>query len=154
MKKIKIFLNKLVKIILVFLIFFVINYLSFSIGQYIEMKKIEPIINEIQGRFQSVEIKEKKDILNTIMSVCNEYGIDWKQAVLIAGCESRLNTYFVGLNKDGSYDRGIFALNSRYYSQYGDDCAFNIDCSARVYAKAVLKGRQGDFLCANKLGLK
>lgn len=49
--------------------------------------------------------------------------------VAIAQAESSLNTSAQHTNSDGSLDRGILQINSRYHSEVTDSCAYDAACS-------------------------
>ena len=72
-----------------------------------------------------------------------KYGVDWKDLKQIAVHESGLRASAVGHNKDGSADRGIMQLNSRYDDERGVSNPFdpeqNIMAGAGVWARALKK---------------
>ena len=49
--------------------------------------------------------------------------------VAIAACESGLNSEAVHVNVDGSLDRGILQINSRWHPEVSDACAFDPPCA-------------------------
>lgn len=49
--------------------------------------------------------------------------------VAIAQAESSLNTSAQHTNSDGSIDRGILQINSRYHSEVSDSCAYDATCA-------------------------
>src|SRR5687767_3846680 len=51
--------------------------------------------------------------------------------VAIAQAESGLNTAIQGRNTDGSIDRGILQINSRWHPEVSDGCAYDPACAFR-----------------------
>lgn len=49
--------------------------------------------------------------------------------VAIAQAESGLNTLAQGRNTDGSLDRGILQINSRFHAEVSDSCAYDPGCA-------------------------
>lgn len=143
--------NVIKKIKIVFIII-IAGTLLFELGKYLEQRKMQPQVDVLIETSQKYQRLQDNDILKIIEDICDENEISWKEAVMTAGCESGFNIYFVGVNRNGTYDRGLFALNSEYYKHIDDECAFNPECATRVYAEAVKNGKMGDFLCALKFG--
>lgn len=52
-------------------------------------------------------------------------------AVAVAMAESGGDPRATGHNRDGSIDRGLWQINSRWHKEVTDACAFNPDCAAR-----------------------
>jgi hypothetical protein len=125
---------------------------AYCLGTYLEKDKWVPMVETLQEQATKVQNVKEGDILQIIKDACDDGGIDWKEAVMTAGCESGFDIYFVGVNKNGTYDRGLFALNNVHYKHINDECAFNPECAAKVYVDAVKNGKQSDFLCALKFG--
>jgi len=83
---------------------------------------------EIAGKIESVG--------EIIRRIAIEEKVDPELAYKIAKCESGLNPHARGINKTGSIDRGIFQWNDKYHPEVSDDCAFDVECSARAFCKA------------------
>jgi murein DD-endopeptidase MepM/ murein hydrolase activator NlpD len=59
-------------------------------------------------------------------------GGDVSTAVAVALAESGGNPAAVGVNGDGSRDRGLWQINSRWHPEVSDACAFDPSCNARA----------------------
>jgi murein DD-endopeptidase MepM/ murein hydrolase activator NlpD len=60
--------------------------------------------------------------------------------VAIAQAESGLNTAARGVNSDGSIDRGIVQINSKWHAEYSDACAYEPSCAMRAAYQISNKG--------------
>ena len=72
--------------------------------------------------------KEENEVLSLIKK---EFGEDWKTAYAVAKAESRLKARAVNVNKDGSIDRGIFQINSKWHPEVSKECAFSVACNIK-----------------------
>jgi hypothetical protein len=73
--------------------------------------------------------------------VAKEEGVDPDLAVRVARCENpRLDPKAVNINKDGSRDRGLFQINSKWHPEVTDEQAFDPVFSTRFFCKAVKEG--------------
>jgi hypothetical protein len=61
----------------------------------------------------------------------NKNGLDGDLAVKISWLESRHKLDAVNVNKDGSRDRGVLQINSRWHPEVSDECAYDLDCSVK-----------------------
>lgn len=70
----------------------------------------------------------------------------------LASCESSLVEFQVGINNDGTYDRGVFQWNS-YQPPFEieDECAFNVECATEQTIKAIDLGMLHHWVCASKI---
>ena len=116
-----------------------------------ELGELRTIVAEYQADEQSANYNDSRGVVKTIEDVCNEENFDVDLAIKIAACESYLDEYFIGVNNNGTIDRGIFALNNRYYKDIPNDCAFSAECSARVFIQRVKDGKINDWLCAKRV---
>ena len=128
-------------------------YTSDNIGQAQdeEIGRLNEIVTEYKIKIDKTDYENSRGVISIILDVCEEEGIDPEMALSVAVCESYLNPYVVGVNKSGSIDRGILAINNHFYSQVSDDCAFNVECSVRVFAEEVRAGRLKNWICARTL---
>jgi hypothetical protein len=58
-------------------------------------------------------------------------GLDGDLAVKISWLESKHKLDAVNVNKDGSRDRGVLQINSRWHPEVSDECAFDLSCSVK-----------------------
>ena len=76
-----------------------------------------------------------------------DHGVDWRDLKQLAAQESGLDANAVNRNKNGTVDRGLMQLNSRYDKARGVTDAFdpkqNIEGGAKAWAEA-LKAAKGD----------
>jgi len=89
--------------------------------------------NEIDVPYQ--EINEM-----LIRKVAKEEGVDPDLAVRVAKCESQLDHNAKHINTDGSYDRGLFQINSKFHPEVSDEEAFNPIFAAQFFCKASKNG--------------
>ena len=116
-----------------------------------EIDQLRSIIEEYKAKDGQLSYENNRGVIRTIEDVCEEEGFDIELAVKIAACESYLNPYFVKINKNGSADRGVFAFNSVYYKSVPNECAFNVECSTRVFIQQAKAGRINDWLCYKRV---
>ena len=85
--------------------------------------------------------KEEETMEQIIRWVAKEEGVDPDLAVRAARCEnSRLDPKAVNINKDGSKDRGLYQINSKWHAEITDEQAFDPVFSTRFFCKAVKEG--------------
>jgi hypothetical protein len=157
MKKI---LTTLFRWVIYVVVFSFIIFTAVVLARNYEADKWSSLVDSYREQIPKISNEKKEDI---IKRVCDETGVPWIQCVLVANCESRNDKYFkekviISDKTTGkrivSYDRGIFAINSYHYKQVEDECAFDVECSTRVFAQAVSEGKAGDWLCYRTLGFK
>jgi len=116
-----------------------------------ELEQLRTIVEEYKSKDQQLDYENNRGVIKTIEDVCNEEGFDLELAVKIAACESYINPYFIGLNNNGSIDRGVFALNSEHYGQIPNECAFNVECATRIFVQQAKAGKINDWLCYKRV---
>lgn len=75
-----------------------------------------------------------------IQKIAIEENVDPALAVRVAKAESNLNPNAKNVNTDGSIDRGLFQINSKWHPDVTDAQAYDPEFSARFFAKAVKAG--------------
>jgi hypothetical protein len=75
-----------------------------------------------------------------IRKVAAKEGIDPDLAVRVAKCESNLNEKAKHVNPDGSVDRGLYQINSKYHPEVSDEIAFNPILATEFFCKAFKEG--------------
>ena len=93
----------------------------------------------------SPNLKEKKVIETLIRAVATDEGIDPDLAVKVAECESSLNPEAKNTNSDGSIDRGIFQINTKWHPEVTDAQAFSIVESTKFFCKQFKAGMLSDW---------
>lgn len=64
--------------------------------------------------------------------------------VKLAECESGLDPLIRG---DSGLSRGLFQINSYYWPDVSDECAFNVECSTLWTMEKINEGKQGLWTC-------
>ena len=75
-----------------------------------------------------------------IRTAASKAGIDPNLAVKVAQCESGLNPLAVNINTDGSIDRGLYQINSKYHTEVTEAQAFDPDFSIQFFITAFKAG--------------
>jgi hypothetical protein len=75
-----------------------------------------------------------------IRKIANEESVDPDLAVRVAKYESNLDWKAVSVNPDGSRDRGLFQINSKYHPDVSDEVAFNPITATQFFCKAFKAG--------------
>lgn len=86
-------------------------------------------------------------IKNTIVSVCAKEGVESQLALAVASVESDFIPTAKQRNKDKyqSLDRGLYQLNSYWYSHIPDDVAYDPEGATKVFCRAIKSGRLVDW---------
>lgn len=79
-------------------------------------------------------------VAGIIRYVAKEEGIDPELAVRVAKCESSLSPTAQNTNKDGSVDRGLFQINTKWHPEVSDQEAYDIILATRFFCKAFKAG--------------
>ena len=89
-----------------------------------------------------IKLEPKHETTEEIIArVAKEQGLNPTITLMIADMGSKLNRYAIHINKDGTYDRGVFMYNSYHYRHIPDECAFDPECATKEFATEVKKGR-------------
>lgn len=75
-----------------------------------------------------------------IRRIAKEQQVDPDLAVRVAKCESGLDHKAINVNKEGSVDRGLFQINTKYHPEVTDDEAYNPICATEFFCKAFKAG--------------
>lgn len=68
------------------------------------------------------------------------------QIMDIVKCESGFKN-ITHVNRDGSYDRGYWQLNSFSHSEVSDDCAYNLQCSTKEALRILRERGMREWVC-------
>ena len=116
------------------------------------INRLQKISEQYQQEKSEQAYKKERGTLQTILDVCKEENFNPEIAVKVSACESTLNPYAIHVNRDGSIDRGLLQLNSRYYKRISNECAFSAECSTKVFINEVRAGRAKNWRCYSKVG--
>ncbi len=86
-----------------------------------------------KGKVGTVESRVRK--------VAGSMGVDPDLAISVARCESGLDPQAVGVNKDGSKDRGLFQWNNKWHPEVTNEIAFDVEKATEEFCKAVKQGK-------------
>lgn len=75
-----------------------------------------------------------------IRKIAKEEGVDPDLAVRVAKCESNLDYKAININTDGSRDRGLYQINSKWHPGVSDEDAFNPITATHFFCKAFKNG--------------
>lgn len=93
-----------------------------------------------------VKFPEKETPKETIIRVAESEGLNPTLTLFVADCESKLDPHFIRVNKNGSVDRGTFGINNKAHPEVSNNCAFDVSCSTKFFAKQVRKGKLKEWL--------
>lgn len=97
----------------------------------------------------SAVICPNEDIPNLIKQSAEKYQISEKLLSDLLWCESRHKANAVGINKDGSKDRGVAQWNSRWHPEITDDQAFNPEIAIDKTAEFISRGQIWQWSCSS-----
>ena len=87
-------------------------------------------------------------------AICDpRYKWPCEETIKIVFAESSFNPRAIHKNKDGSLDRGIWQINSRWHPEVSADCAFSIECSTGHAYKLYTHSGWNSWYGARKIGL-
>ena len=70
----------------------------------------------------------------------------------LAKCESTMREFAVNYNiKDKSYDRGVLQINAKWHPEVSDECAFDVECSAKWTDERITNGYLHEWACSRKI---
>ena len=98
------------------------------------------IIGNLMQKTPQTKTAEGQTVEEMIKIIAREEGVDPELTVRVAKAESDLNTKAINTNTDGSRDRGIFQINSKWHPEVTDDQAFNVEFSTKFFCKAFKDG--------------
>lgn len=98
--------------------------ISFAIETRVlsEHKKRKSTIMTVLSANQAMQYAQSAGFSGTALTV----------ATAIMQAESGFNTLAQHVNSDGSVDRGIFQINSRWHSEVSDSCAYDPLCASQA----------------------
>jgi hypothetical protein len=82
--------------------------------------------------------------------ICEKFGKDCERALAIAKCESGFNPESIGVNKNGTVDRGVFQLNTVHH-HITSSCAFDARCNIDTAYELFKKQGWRPWVCAKKV---
>lgn len=103
------------------------------------------------GQVAAVVLPEKLTLRIEIRKyICEVFGKDCEKALSIAYCESRYNPEAVGVNKNGTVDRGVFQLNTVHH-HITSSCAFDARCNIEAAYQLFKKQGWKPWVCSYKV---
>ena len=112
------------------------SYVTAAMGGFSGTAVIQSLVLKKELPFGAVcETIEEK-----IKRIAKEEMVDADLAVRVARCESSLKPNATNTNTDGSIDRGLYQINSKYHPEVSADQAFNEEFAIRFFCKAFKNG--------------
>lgn len=98
------------------------------------------VIENLLAKQKEIVVPVKSITEQIIRKVSKEESVDPDLAVRVAKCESNLECKAVGINNDGSRDRGLYQINDKWHPEVSDEEAFNPILATRFFCKAFKSG--------------
>jgi hypothetical protein len=98
------------------------------------------VIEGLVVKHNKKEEESAPTIEEVIKKIAKEELVDPDLAIKVAECESKLDSKAIHINKDGSMDRGLYQINSKYHPEVSDEQAFNPEYATRFFCKAFKEG--------------
>jgi len=97
---------------------------------------------EVVDKIREKKLPEAKaEMVDEIIKrVAKNEGVDSSLAVRIAKCESGLNPAIQHFNSDGSVDRGLYQINSKWHPEITANIAFDAEKSTQFFCQAFKAG--------------
>ena len=119
----------------------------FALGAYFQTNRQEVKADTCPATKQEAP----EDIVKRL---CEEAGIGWLKCFRIVDYESGWDVHFDNPMKDGSLDRGLWAINSKQNPEVTFECAFDPICSTNYFISEVEAGNAKKWLSIPILGIK
>jgi len=84
--------------------------------------------------------KKEETAQETIERIAKKNKIDVKLALAVAEAESSFNSKAEHKNADGSADRGLYQINSKYHPEVTEEQAYDPEFATEFFCKAVKEG--------------
>jgi len=98
------------------------------------------VIEKLTNKKNGIQNPNDMSIEKLIRYIAEEEEVDPDLAVRVAKCESNLDPKNKSTNPQGSVDRGLFQINSRWHPEVTDSQAFDPIFSTRFFCKAFKAG--------------
>ena len=98
------------------------------------------VIENLLNRGGGVSVPQDGTTESLIRKIAKEECVDPDLVVRVARCESGLNRKAENINTDGSKDRGLFQINSRWHPEVSDEEAFDPIFSTKFFCQAFKNG--------------
>lgn len=112
------------------------NPITAFLAGYAGKSMIENLVATNGGK----QTTSQNTIIETIKKIAVEEGVDPELAVRVAKCESSLTPTAKNTNADGSIDRGLFQINSKWHPEISDADCSDIILSTQFFCRAVKGG--------------
>ena len=110
---------------------------GFSYKEFLQKILEQKIDIKKTAEAEEIRTLSKEEIIDLMKKYGEQYGIDWRLALAVAKCESNLNPKALNINIDGSRDRGLFQINSKYHYTVSDQEAFDPEFSIKFFYEKV-----------------
>jgi len=100
----------------------------------------QSVIENLLPKSSSKNGTNKLIIEEMIRYIAKQEGVDPELAVKVAKCESALSPTAKNINTNGSVDRGLYQINSKWHPEISDQDAYDIILSTRFFCKAFKAG--------------
>jgi len=104
------------------------------------IKKIKLLICLIRHNIKGSNVWEKDEVKELIQRVAEVEEVDIDLALNVAFCESSYNPLAVGINVNGTMDRGLYQWNNYWHPEITDEMAFDPYTATKEFCKAVKNG--------------
>lgn len=142
----------MISILITFLIYF-INLFIPDVPVDVAVPTSVAIRREYNFSFIEKLSPDQIEVMNQIIDLNLEHE---RELIQLSFCESSLSPNEIGINKSAQHyseDRGLFQINDYFHPDVSDECAFDIECSARWTNKMIEDGNGNQWTCWNKLKL-
>ena len=112
------------------------SYLTAAMGGFSGTAVIQALVQK-KTLAESIEAETVED---KIRRIATEELVDPALAIRVALCESSLQLSAKNTNTDGSIDRGLYQINSKWHPEVSADQAFDAEFSIRFFCKAFKSG--------------
>jgi hypothetical protein len=112
------------------------SYLTAAMAGFSGYTAIEALVLKKEKK----ETSEETTTEGIIRAIAKDEGIDPKLAIKVAKCESNFCATAQNINTDGSIDRGVFQINSKYHPEVSKEQAEDIVFATRFFCKAFKEG--------------
>ena len=112
------------------------NLVTAALAGYAGMSVIESFITK-KNLISTATMSQVEQIIRETAQL---EGVDPDLAVRVAKCESSLIPSAIGVNKNGSRDRGIFQINDKWHPEVSDEMAQDIVWSTKFFCDAFKNG--------------
>ena len=108
------------------------------------------VIGKLVSKKNEIQNPNNKSVEEIIRYIAAEEDVDPDLAVRVAKCESNFDPNAKNTNPQGSVDRGLFQINSKFHPEVTDSQAFDPIFSTRFFCKAFKAGKLSEWNATKK----